>query len=144
MATEDGYRTYTSRLPEGDFPMTTAIFEPMATIMTAVEPAERAELAGGQLVRGQAARLVERLQPLVFQRDVTLDLAEVDRIDAAGITALVSLYQSARESGHCFCLTNATERVAHILTVVGLDHHFFSHNVVQSSHYGSNERRPAA
>lgn len=124
--------------------MTTAIFEPMATIVSAVQPAERAELTGSQLERGQAAGLVERLQPLVLQRDVTLDLTHVDRIDAAGITALITLYQSARESGHCFCLINASERVAHILCVVGLDHYLLSHNVVQNSHYGSTERRPAA
>jgi anti-anti-sigma factor len=116
----------------------------MASMMSAVEPAERAELAGGQLERGQTASLVERLQPLVLQHNVTLDLTHVDRIDAAGITALIALYQSARESGHCFCLTNASERVTHILSVVGLDHYLLSHNVVRNSHYGSTEQRPAA
>lgn len=125
--------------------MTSAMCEAMTTRMTtAVEPAERAELAGGQRVRGQDTRLVERLAPLVREQDVALDLASLDRIDAAGITAFVALFRGARETGHRFWLTNVPERVAQILSVVGLDGILFSRNAVRSSQCGSHMNRPAA
>lgn len=124
--------------------MTTAIFEPMATLITAVEPDERAELTSGQLVHGQDALLVERLQPMVIDRSVVLDLSSVDRIDAAGITALVVLYQIARQCGHRFSVTNVSVRVGQILSVVGLDRFLLSHNVNRCSQYGSGIQRPAA
>jgi anti-anti-sigma factor len=75
---------------------------------------------------------------------VALDLSSVERIDAAGITALVSLYRSACESGHRFSLTNASAHVTQILALVGLDRYLLSHNVVRSSHCGPFARRPAA
>jgi len=125
--------------------MTTAMCDPRATLMfQAAEPAELSEPMGGQLVRGQDARLVERLGPMVRERSVMLDLAGVDRIDAAGITALLALYRGARESGHRFSLTNVSARVAQILAVVGLDRLLLSHNAVRSSHCGPQMRRPAA
>jgi len=120
--------------------MTISMCEPMATrIIKAVEPAELSEL-----VRGEDVRLLERVAPLVRDHNVTLDLASVERIDAAGITALVALYRDAQESGHCFTVTNATERVAQILAVVGLDRFLFSHNAVHRSNCGSQMQRPAA
>jgi anti-anti-sigma factor len=125
--------------------MTSVMCEAMTTrLTTTVEPAERAELAGGQLLRGQDARLVERLAPLVRENDVALDLAGMDRIDAAGITAFVALFRSARETGHRFWLTNVPERVAQILGVVGLDGILFSRNAVRSSQCGQQLRRTAA
>ncbi len=125
--------------------MNMAICEPMPNLMiTPIEPQERAELAGGELVRGQEALLLARLCPLVRERNVALDLSSVERIDAAGITALVALYQSACQSGHRFSVTNASPRVAQILSVVGLDRILFSHNVVRSSQYGSPRQRSAA
>jgi len=120
--------------------MTTTIFEPKATMLfQSTEPAELNEL-----VRGQDARLLAHLGPMVLERSVTLDLAGVERIDAAGIAVLVSLYRMAREAGHCFSVTNVSGRVAQILAMVGLDRFLVSHNAVQSSHYGSEFERPAA
>jgi anti-anti-sigma factor len=120
--------------------MTIAMCEPMATLtIKALEPAELSEL-----VRGQDQVLLQHVGPLVRERSVTLDLASVERIDAAGITALVALYRSARESGHCFSVTNVSARVAQILTVVGLDRFLISHDVIQSPHSGPVMRRPAA
>ena len=110
----------------------------------AAEPGELSEPMRGQLVRGQDAGLLERLGPMVRERSVILDLAEVDRIDAAGITTLLALYRGARESGHRFSLTNVSARVAQILSVVGLDRFLLSHNAVRSSHCGPQMRRPAA
>ena len=120
--------------------MTTATIEPTATLM--FQGAEPAEL--NELVRGQDVRLLEHVSPLVLERNVTLDLAGVERIDAAGIAALVALYCSARQSGHRFCVTNVSARVEQILTMVGLDRFLLSHNAVRNSQYDSQIERPAA
>jgi len=74
-----------------------------------------------ELVRGQERALVDRLIPVVREQSVTLDLAHVERIDAAGIAALISLYGCARDAGHQFNVINASHRVAEILAIVGLD-----------------------
>lgn len=75
-----------------------------------------------ELVRGNDARLVATLAPLVRAEDVALDMNHVHRIDAAGIAALISLYGCAREAGHAFHVCNVTARVEEILSLVGLDH----------------------
>jgi anti-anti-sigma factor len=84
-----------------------------------------------ELVRGQDGDLVRRLTPLVQFRSVTLDLSHVERIDAAGIAALISLYGTAREAGNEFAVANASARVLEILHLVGLDRILISHNAVQ-------------
>lgn len=83
-----------------------------------------------ELVRGQERELVERLTPVVEKQSVTLDLAHVERIDAAGIAALISLYSSARNAGHAFNVAHASHHVAEILNVVGLDRILVSQNAV--------------
>lgn len=83
-----------------------------------------------ELVRGQEQCLVERLTPVVRQQNVTLDLRHVERIDAAGIAALISLYGSAQRAGNEFAVANAAPRVAEILRLVGLDHFLLSHDAV--------------
>jgi anti-anti-sigma factor len=124
--------------------MTTMLDLTATTTFPCGEPAEVNELVKGQLVRGEDARLLEQVGPLVRERSVTLDLAGVDRIDAAGISALVALYQIARERGHRFCVTNVSARVGQILAVVGLDRVLLSHNAVKNSQYGPRIRRAAA
>ena len=129
--------------------MTNAMCEAMIDPMMVFEQPEANELVTsllvrGQLVRGQDECLVERVGPLVHERDLTLDLTCVQRIDAAGIAALVALYCIGCESGHRFSVTNVSARVAQILAVVGLDQILISHNAVQSSHCGSHMQRPAA
>lgn len=125
--------------------MTTQMLDLTATMMfPAGEPGEVNELVKGQLVRGEDARLLEQVGPLVRETDVTLDLAGVERIDAAGITALIELYQMARGAGHHFSVINVSARVGQILAVVGLDRFLLSHNAVQSSQYGQRVRRAAA
>jgi anti-anti-sigma factor len=74
-----------------------------------------------ELVRGNDHCLVSQLEPLVRRQNIALDLKGVNRIDAAGITALISLYGCAHDSGHEFRLCNVPARVAQILTLVGLD-----------------------
>jgi anti-anti-sigma factor len=83
-----------------------------------------------ELVRGHEQCLVERLMPLVRQQNVTLDLHNVERIDAAGIAALISLYGTAKRAGNEFTVVNAVPHVAEILKLVGLDHFLLSHDVI--------------
>jgi anti-anti-sigma factor len=97
-----------------------------------------------ELVRGQEQSLLERMAPVVRRQTVTLDLGRVERIDAAGIAALISLYGCARDAGHHFTVTNATPRVAGILALVGLDRILVSHNAVRDSQYESCLEMPSA
>lgn len=85
-------------------------------VIEADEPGEMTEL-----VRGKEEALLEQLKPLVRTQPVTLDIRAVQRIDAAGIAALISLYCVASQAGHCFTLTCPTPRVEEILLLVGLD-----------------------
>jgi anti-anti-sigma factor len=80
-----------------------------------------------ELVRGQEQDIVTRLTPLVRRQSVILDLKHVERIDAAGIAALVSLYGCAHNAGNDFSVVNASTRVAEILALVGLDRILISH-----------------
>jgi len=74
-----------------------------------------------QLVRGREHEILEELQPLVERRSVRLDLGSIERIDAAGLAALVSLYCAARRAGHDFVVVNPPRHVARVLNIVGLD-----------------------
>ena len=74
-----------------------------------------------ELVRGQEHRLLNQLEPIVRQHSVTLDMRQIERIDAAGIAALISLYGAAHAAGHEFTIINASHRVDEILQIVGLD-----------------------
>jgi anti-anti-sigma factor len=84
-----------------------------------------------ELVRGQEGELLRRMKPLVCAQSVALDLSRVERIDAAGIAALISLYGAAHNAGNEFAVTNASSRVVEILSLVGLDRILISHNAVQ-------------
>ena len=80
------------------------------------------EIAGmTELVRGQESMLLERLTPLVRSRSVTLEVSKVQRIDAAGVAALIRLYCLASETGHSFTVSHATAHVEEILHLVGLE-----------------------
>jgi len=74
-----------------------------------------------EIVRGSDACLVCEMEPLVRRQDVTLDLSPVERVDAAGIAALISLYRLAEESGHKFKVMNLAPRVYELLALVGLE-----------------------
>jgi len=74
-----------------------------------------------QLVRGREREILEELQPLVESRSVRLDLGSIERIDAAGLAALVSLYCAACKAGHDFEVVNPSRQVERILAIVGLD-----------------------
>jgi anti-anti-sigma regulatory factor len=74
-----------------------------------------------ELVRGQEKKFLERLMPRVRAESITLDLAPVARIDAAGLAALVTLHCEACETGHSFTVSNPGRHVREILALVGLD-----------------------
>jgi len=97
-----------------------------------------------ELVRGHEHALMEQLGPLVARQSIALDLTPVERIDAAGIAALVTLYANACQAGHSFTVSNAQPHVAKILALVGLDRILMSQNAVQSSHSGPRLQRCAA
>jgi anti-anti-sigma factor len=97
-----------------------------------------------ELVRGPSEGLLQQVTPLVRRQNVTLDLKSVERIDAAGIAALISLYGVAQDAGHCFIVVNPSPRVAGMLTLVGLDRILLSQNVAYWPHSGPLCERPAA
>jgi anti-anti-sigma regulatory factor len=74
-----------------------------------------------ELVRGKEETLLEQLNPLVLSQSITLDMRHVQRIDAAGIAALISLYCVATQSGHRFNLSRAMPRVEEVLLLFGLE-----------------------
>lgn len=117
--------------------MNTALCQPEATLV--VTPADLTEL-----VRGEDDCLVERVAPLLREKDVVLDLHRIDRIDAAGIAALISLYSIARAHGHSFAVKNVSHRVDEMLSLVHLDEVLVSHNAVFASQCEPAFERPAA
>jgi anti-anti-sigma factor len=97
-----------------------------------------------ELVRGQEQRLLDRLAPVVCEHSVLLDLRSVERIDAAGIAALISVYGCAQNTGHELTVVNASPRVEEILALVGLDRILLSHNAVPAPQSGPCLQRSAA
>ncbi|HEY1159730.1 MAG TPA: STAS domain-containing protein [Terracidiphilus sp.] len=120
--------------------MTIAMCEPNAALVIAADESAQPT----ELVRGHDLHLLDRVMPLVSSQSVSLDLASVERIDAAGIAALVTLYAAACQAGHNFTVSNASPRVAQILALVGLDRYLLSHNVAQTSHCGPRLCQTAA
>jgi anti-anti-sigma factor len=103
---------------------------------------EAAEMT--ELVKGNEQGLLQRMAPLASRQSVCLDLSSVERIDAAGIAALISLYARARDAGHNFSICGASRRVAEILALLGLEPILGYHNVMLNSHSGPQMERPAA
>lgn len=97
-----------------------------------------------ELVRGEEQCLVQRVAPLLREKDVVLDLNRIERIDAAGIAALISLYSTARTHGRTFSIKCVSARVSEMLSLVHLDNVLISHNAVFASQCESAYERPAA
>jgi anti-anti-sigma factor len=97
-----------------------------------------------ELVLGHERDLVARVAPLVRVQSIALDLAEIERVDAAGIAALIELYTIACQAGHGFCLLNATPHVTKVLSICGIDRILVSHNVVPDSYSGQRMELSAA
>jgi anti-anti-sigma regulatory factor len=81
--------------------------------------------ASCHLIRESAAQLVAQIGPLAAQRDVILDLSQVERIDAAGGTALLTLLTGARAAGHNLQVGSASAHVTEVLGLLGLDRVMF-------------------
>ncbi len=114
---------------------------------TIPNPMSAATVSAGELtelVRGNEQDLLARLTPLARRQSVTLDLSRVERIDAAGIAALITLHISAQAAGHRFAVSNLSPHVAEILALVGLEGILISHNTTDKSHFGLRSQRPAA
>lgn|SRR5208337_306105 len=97
-----------------------------------------------ELVRGNEQRLLERLEPLVRRQNVTLDLAHIARIDAAGLAALITLYCDACKAGYRFTIENPSRHVREILDLVGLDALLVSQNAEEVSYLGTELEVTAA
>ena len=117
--------------------MNTALCQPEQALVTAPDDLT-------ELVRGEEQCLVQRVAPLLRERDVVLDLNHVERIDAAGIAALISLYSTARDHGHTFSVKCVSPRVAELLALVRLDDVLISNNAVFASQCERAYERPAA
>jgi len=123
--------------------MTIAIYD--TTVEPAIAPPQSADsIQLTELVRGSDRRLLEHLEPLARRQSINLDLASVERIDAAGISALIALYTASRDAGHRFTVSNASARVAAVLALVGLDRFLLQHRAVQNPCSGPRFLRPAA
>jgi anti-anti-sigma factor len=97
--------------------MTTTILSPTSKpVASDGQPAEVIEL-----IRGREKELLAWLAPLVRRQSVMLDMHKIQRIDAAGVSALVSLYSSAMQAGHRFRVMHPSPRVAEVLMLVGLE-----------------------
>ena len=97
-----------------------------------------------ELVRGQDGDLYARLAPVVRRQHLILDLELVERIDAAGIAALISLYRCASDAGFRFAVTNPSSHVAEIIAVVGLERILVSRNADRVPQASPGLRRSAA
>ena len=117
--------------------MNTALCQPEAALVVA--PAEMTEL-----VRGEEQCLVQRVAPLLREKDVVLDLNQIERIDAAGIAALIALYSTAHTYGHSFSIKCLSPRVSEMLSLVHLSDVLVSHNAVFASQCEAAFERPAA
>lgn len=97
-----------------------------------------------ELVCGREKELLAWLSPVVRRQSVTLDLSRVQRIDAAGVSALVSLYSSAQKAGYRFSVANLSPRVAEVLRLVGLERILSVHRAVWKSHSRTRLEQTAA
>ncbi len=74
-----------------------------------------------EIVRGQEDEFLGQLEPIVRTHSIELDLSPVERIDAAGIAALIRLYCDSVQAGRVFTVLNPKPHVFEILAIVGLD-----------------------
>jgi anti-anti-sigma regulatory factor len=86
-----------------------------------------------ELVRGPDQLLLDRYMPLARKESVSLDFISIRRVDAAGVSALISLYTTASKAGNVFTILNASPHVAQTLALLGLDQLLLSQSAPQVS-----------
>jgi ABC-type transporter Mla MlaB component len=118
----------------------TTICEPI----TAGCAAQHHSIALTELVKGRELDALAQIAELARRQSIEINLASVQRIDAAGIAALVTLHSIARDAGHRFTVCHASARVVEVLSLVGLDQMLLSQNAVCNSHSGGQMERTAA
>jgi anti-anti-sigma factor len=74
-----------------------------------------------ELVRGTDEHFVAMLLPRVEKESIALNLANIERIDAAGIAALITLYCTACKAGTDFSIVTPSAHVLDLLRIVGLE-----------------------
>jgi anti-anti-sigma factor len=74
-----------------------------------------------ELVRGTESQVIDELMPIIRQESVALNLSGVERIDAAGIAALITLYCTSVEAGTEFSVVDPSAHVLELLKLVGLE-----------------------
>lgn len=74
-----------------------------------------------EIVFGQEQPLIDEVAHALHSSSVLLDLSNVARIDAAGISALLRLYRTAQNAGRKFFIVSPSRHVKEILALVGLE-----------------------
>jgi anti-anti-sigma factor len=97
-----------------------------------------------ELVRGSEFRLTTELLPLVKHESVALNLSQVERIDAAGIAALITVYCSSIEAGTDFTIVDPSPHVLELLRIVGLDKILLGGQIGDRLPSSFSHSRPAA
>jgi len=94
---------------------------PFSNLTSAVNSLPAVIAVQSELVRGTEADVLAELLPRVKNESVALDLARVERIDAAGIATLITLYCTSVEAGNDFSVISPSHHVLELLRLVGLE-----------------------
>jgi anti-anti-sigma factor len=94
---------------------------PFLNLASATNPRVSTIAVHCELVRGTEDLVIAELMPRVKKESIELDLSGVERIDAAGIAALITLYCTATEAGNQFHIVDPSVRVLELLRLVGLE-----------------------
>jgi anti-anti-sigma factor len=94
---------------------------PFSTVAMTSNSATTVVFVDYELVRGTETHMIDRLLPRVKQESLALNLSGVERIDAAGIAALITLYCTSVEAGTDFSVVSPSTHVLELLQLVGLE-----------------------
>jgi anti-anti-sigma factor len=81
-------------------------------------------LCTGRLVRGDECELLKQSVLARQERRISLDLSQLDLIDAAGLGALIGLQHELGKAGRELILVRAPARVRALIRLVRLDEVF--------------------
>jgi anti-anti-sigma factor len=73
------------------------------------------------LIRGHEQSFLAIAMPALEKGDLTLDMSQVQQLDAAGLGMLVVLHHCAAQAGNHLRLLNPAPRVAQLLSLTKLD-----------------------